>query len=435
MINLINALKAINYWETDPGFNFGFIRENYMDEIIRSSGNKLIKVVVGQRRTGKSYIIRQYIRYLINDKSIDPKNIFYLNLELFDFDEIKTANDLAGLINQYKQEVKPQGKGYIFIDEIQNIDEWEKVVVSLAQHPVEDFELYITGSNSRLLSGELASLLSGRYLLMEVFPFSYIEFLRFQDHQNSKDNFVRYIQTSGLPEIYNFHSGDIQRHYFQSLKDTILLKDIMYRHKIRDYVLLEDLFLFLLHNVGNLISVPAIVKYFKSKQRKADYATVSAYIEYMEEAFIVRSCQRYAIKTKELLSGEKKYYVNDLGFRNFLYPQLMTDFAAMLENVVYLHLRMAGFEVTVGNEKNLEIDFVATRGEHKMYIQVAYLLSTEQTISREYRALESIDDNYPKYVVSMDELKMIHHKGIIHQNIWEFISFPSLMFQPSSRET
>ncbi len=416
-----NGLKKINYWDGEPGFNMGFIRHTYLNQLTGASGNKLIKVIAGQRRSGKSYVVRQFIHHLINERSVDPKNIFYLNKELYEFENIRNDADFDSIFRFYKQEIKPTGKIYVFIDEIQNIDQWEKIVVSLAQHITEEYELFITGSNSRLLSGELASHLSGRYLVIEVFPFSYPEFLDFFNYQNNKENFIKYIRTSGLPEIFNIIPYDIQRHYFQSLKDTILLKDIMYRYKIRDYVLLEDLFLFLLHNAGNLVSIPSIIKYYKSKQRKADYSTLSSYIDYLEETFILRSCPKYSLKTKELLSGEKKYYINDLGFRNYLYPQLTTDIASMLENTVFLHLRMQGFEVKTGYHKDQEIDFIATKGADKNYIQVTYLLTTGQTVNREFRALESVDDNYPKYLISMDDLMVSHPKGIIHQHIWDFI--------------
>lgn len=424
MTEAFEILRKINYWDNEPEFNIGFIRGTYLDKITQATGNKLIKVIVGQRRSGKSYIIRQFIRSLIYEKAINPKNTFYLNKELYDFESIKNASDLNKLIQFYQQEIKPEGKVYIFIDEIQNIEEWEKIIVSLAQHTIEDFEIYVTESNSNLLSGELATLLSGRYLLIEVFPFSYLEFLNYYQYQNEKENFLKYIQTSGLPEFYNLHSADIHRHYFQSLKDTILLKDIMHRHKIRDYILLEDLFLFLLHNVGNLISIPSIIKYFKSKQRKADYTTILAYVAYMQDAFILQQCPKFSLKTKEILSGEKKYYINDLGFRNFLYPQLISDIASMLENVVYLQLRRQGYEVKVGYNKNFEIDFIATKGEVKKYIQVTYLLSSEDTINREFRSLESIDDNFPKYLLSMDEIKIKHPKGFEHLNVWEFLASP-----------
>jgi predicted AAA+ superfamily ATPase len=293
--------------------------------------------------------------------------------------------------------------------------------VSLAQHTVDNYEVFITGSNSRLLSGELASNLSGRYLAFEVFPFSYFEFLDFFNYNNNKKNFIAYLEKSGLPEIYNIEQAEIQSNYFRSLKNTILLKDIMYRHKIRDYVLLEDLFLFLLHNVGNLVSVSSIIKYYKNKKRKADFTTITTYISYMEDAFIIRQCRKYSLKTKEFLSGDKKYYVNDLGFRNYLFPQLKTDISAMLENFVYLHLLMAGFEVKVGYVNNLEIDFVAVRENLQIYIQVTYLLTSEETKNREFRVLEAINDNYPKYLISMDDITINHPKGIIHQNIWDFI--------------
>lgn len=421
MNDIITALKTINYWEKDPGINTGFLREDYLDKLNNALNNKLIKVIVGQRRSGKSYIIRQLMQLLIDEKKVNPKNIFYLNKELYEFESIKTANDLSLTIELYKQGIEPSGKIYIIIDEVQNIENWEKIIVSLAQHPVKDYEVFITGSNSTLLSGELATNLSGRYLVVDVFPFSYEEFLNYYAIENNKEQFVKYLETSGLPEIYSIRSKEIQKHYFQSLKDTILLKDIMYRHQIRDYVLLEDLFLFVLHNIGNLVSIPSIIKYFKSKNRKTDYATVSAYLSYMEDAYIIRQCPRSYIKTKELLSGEKKYYVNDLGFRNFLFGYLKTDISAMLENVVYMHLRMAGFDVKVGYENKFEIDFVATKDEMRIYIQVTYLLASQETIKREFSVLEKISDNYPKYVISMDDININYPDGIIHENIWDFI--------------
>lgn len=175
----------------------------------------------------------------------------------------------------------------------------------MAQDPIRNYEIIITGSNSSLLSGELSTLLSGRYLVIEVFPFSYCEYLAFEGLNNNKENFINYITTSGLPELYNLKSPDIKRHYFLSLKDTVLLRDIMHRHKIRDYVLLEDIFLFLLHNVGNMTSIPSIIKYFKSKRRTADYTTISNYIGYLQDAYILHEASRYSLKTKELLAGEK----------------------------------------------------------------------------------------------------------------------------------
>lgn len=421
MTEILLKLSSINYWEKEPGFKYGYFREKYNTELLKFIGNQLIKVIVGQRRSGKSYIVRQLIQTLIKKNNISPKNIFYLNKEMFDFESIRNANDLAKIIELYHENYNPKGKVYIIIDEIQNIENWEKVIVSLAQNPIQEYEIFITGSNSKLLSGELATFLSGRYVITEVLPFSYREYLDFRKLENTKNNFVQYIKTSGLPEVYNFNNDEIKQHYFQSLKNTILLKDIMYRYKIRDYVLLEDIFLFLLHNAGNMTSIPSIIKYFKSRNRKADYTTISQYILYMQEAFIIHESPRLALKTKELLSGERKYYVNDMGFRNYLYHDLINDIGAILENVVYLHLKMAGFDIKTGYDNNNEVDFVAIKHSEKKYIQVAYLMPTKETTQREFSALEKIKDNFPKYVVTMDDIVQRSETGIYHEQIWDFI--------------
>jgi predicted AAA+ superfamily ATPase len=421
MKNVLNSLGNINFWNKKPNIDLGFYRLRYNKSIIDSIGNKLIKVIIGQRRAGKSYLVRQLIHHLIFDKKIKKENVFYLNKELYEFDNIRTANDLSKLIYAYESEYKPSGKVYIFIDEVQNIDDWEKLIVSLAQHTIKEYEVFITGSNSKLLSGELATLLSGRYITTEVFPFSYKEFLENSDLKNNKTNFIEYISTSGLPELLNLNSNDTKTNYFQSLKNTILLKDIMYRHKIRDYVLLEDLFLFVIHNVGSMISIPSIIKYFKNKNRKADYSTISQYLQYMQDAFIIHEAPRYFFKTKELLSGEKKYYVNDLGFRNYLYPSLVRDIGALLENIVFIHLRNAAYNIKIGYGRNYEIDFIAERNGEQHYVQVSYIMTNSPTINREFGAFDKVKDNLPKYVVTMDDILIKNENGIIHKNIWDYI--------------
>ena len=421
MKNILNSLGSINFWNEDPKIDLGFHRLRYNKSVIDSIGNKLIKVIIGQRRAGKSYLVRQLIHNLIFDKKIKRENVFYLNKEMYEFDDIRTANDLAKLINAYESEYTPSGKVYIFIDEVQNIDDWEKVIVSLAQHTIKEYEVFITGSNSKLLSGELATLLSGRYITTEVFPFSYKEFLENSNLENNKANFIEYITTSGLPELLNLSSNDTKTNYFQSLKNTILLKDIMYRYKIRDYVLLEDLFLFVIHNVGSMISIPSIIKYFKNKNRKADYSTISQYIKYMQDAFIIHEAPRYFFKTKELLSGEKKYYVNDLGFRNYLYPSLVSDIGAILENIVFIHLRSASYNIKIGYGRDYEIDFIAERNGEQHYVQVAYVMANSATIDREFGAFDKVKDNLPKYVVTIDDILIKNENGIIHKHIWDYI--------------
>ena len=421
MRNILNHLDQINYWNKKPGFDTGFIRSFYINQLEKALGNQLIKVIVGQRRSGKSFIVRQLIELLINNKKVPSRNIFYLNKELFEFEEIDSAGKLSELIKLYEDEYKPEGKVYLLIDEVQNISYWEKIMVSLAQNLVKEYEIIITGSNSRLLSGELATLLSGRYLITEVLPFSYDEYLAYFSLENSKTNFVKYITTSGLPEAYKLQTPEIQKHYFESLKDTVLLKDIMHRHKIRDYVLLGDIFLFLLHNVGNMTSIPSIIKYFKSKNRQVDYTTISSYISYLEEAFIIHQAPRISLKNKELLSGKKKYFLNDLGFRNYLYPQLLNDIGSMLENIVYLSLRKAGYKIELGYERDFEVDFYASKSDSAMHIQISYLLSSEKTIERELGALEKIKDHYPKYVLSMDDITLNPPSGIKHEKVWDFV--------------
>jgi len=418
---LLKSLSEINYWEKIPDFDLGFIRNKYMKAIVPAIGNKLIKVIVGQRRSGKSYIIRQIVKMLIKDKKVDARNIFYLNKEMFEFEKISTASDLAELIDFYEKKYKPKGKIYVFIDEVQNIENWEKLVVSLAQHPIKKYELFVTGSNSKLLSGELATYLSGRYIVVEVFPFSYKEFLDFHTLENNKESFIRYISTSGLPEVFYLQQDEIKHNYFQSLKNTILLKDIMYRQNIRDYVLLENIFLFLLHNVGKLSSIPAIIKYYKNKNKKVDYTTIAQYISYMQDAFILHEVPRFSFKTKELLSGEKKYYVTDIGFRNYLYPSLVKDIGAILENITFMHLKLAGYKIKIGDGYNYEIDFIAEKQNKKQYVQVTYVMPSEETTKREFGALEKVKDSFPKYVLSMDDFLINNEKGIIHSHIWDFV--------------
>lgn len=414
-------LSQSNYWEKAPGYDLGLIRGSYLSVIKKSLDNRLIKVITGQRRAGKSYIIRQLIDSLIKELNIDGKNIFYLNRELYEFESIKTERDLFELIETYKARYKPEGKVYYFIDEVQEIENWEKLVVSISQDHSQNAEILITGSNSSLLSGELATKLTGRYVSFEIFPFTYREFLDYIKQQNARQNFIKYLRTSGLPEVLKIQDRDITRFYFKSLKDTILLQDIIGRYNIRDAALLDDLFLFVLHNIGNLTSIPSIIKYFRSKNRKTDYSTLSNYLSYIEKSYIIHSSPRYFIKNKETLSGERKYYVNDLGFRNYLYPNLENEIASGLENIVYIHLLKAGYDVYTGFGRNFEIDFLAIKPDTRMYIQVTYLLESKATIEREFGAFDYVNDFHPKYVVSMDEIQIQDYRGIRHLPLWDFL--------------
>jgi predicted AAA+ superfamily ATPase len=415
---VFNKIKQYNFWD---GQNppIGYERTTYIDKISKYLDNKLIKVLVGQRRVGKSYILRQIIHYLLNTKKTNPENIFYLNKEYLGFDEIKTYIDLENLYEFYKQKLQVSGKLYIFIDEVQNIEKWEHFVNSYSQDFTHEYELFITGSNSNLLSGELAGLLSGRYIQFNIFPFSFFEFANYKLIKINKENFLKYLETGGLPEMFNFIDEEIERHYIQSLKNTIILRDIVQRNQIKDISLLDDIFKFLTVNIGNLTSLPGIVKYFKNHQKKTNYETLSAYVNYLKDTFIIHETERYELRGKKVLGGVKKYYLNDLAFKNYLYGILPSDIGYNLENFVYIQLLRMGYEVRIGVIGTMEIDFVATKADTTIYIQVTYLLVNQETINREFGNLLAVKDNYKKYVISLDDIKITDYKGIIHLRPWE----------------
>jgi hypothetical protein len=410
--------RKYNNWDkvlNSPGFERTF----YLTRFSKYIGNKLIKVLIGQRRVGKSYLLRQIINFLITGESVSPQNIFYLNKEFMSFQGINNVLQLELLFKHYLNEIKPTGKIYIFLDEVQNIENWEMFVNSYAQDFTTIYELFISGSNSTLLSGELASHLSGRYIEFEIFPFSFDEYLGIKNMTETRENFIGYLKTGGLPEIYHIDSEEVQRHYVDSLKNTIILRDIATRHKIKDLILLEDIFNFLCANIGNLTSFSSIVNYFKSKQRKTNYETISTYVEYLINTFIFHQTERFQLQGKQVLGGEYKYYLNDLAFKNLLFGFRATDIGYNLENFVFIQLKRMGYNVSIGKLKNLEIDFVAQKPDKTIYVQVTYLLNSPKVIEREFENLLQINDNHEKCVISLDEFEFSDYKGIKHLRPWE----------------
>ena len=412
----IAAIKKYNLWGSNT-FDWGYIRNDYTVRISDSIGNRLIKVLVGQRRSGKSYILRQVAKQLI-ENGVRPENTLFINKEFTDFDFLKSYADLDDLIKIYKNELNPEGKVYIFIDEVQLIEGWERVVNSYSQDFSESYELFISGSNSKMLSGELATLLSGRYICFEVFPFSYSEYLGITEQEIGRKSYMEYLGSGGLPELFMLPTTEFKRNYLSAIKDTVLLRDIIQRNNIRDPKLLEDIFVFLVNNASNLISVPNIVNYFKGQNRKTSYDAVSNYIGYIEDTFLIHRCDRYDIKGKDTLSGNAKYYINDLAYKNYLYPGYGYGFGYLVENLVYLELCRAGFDVYVGALRNKEVDFVAKKADRIIYLQSSYQLGDTSTIEREYSALEAIGDNFEKLVVSLDEIKLPLRGGIRHIQAW-----------------
>jgi predicted AAA+ superfamily ATPase len=409
-------LQKYNLWGNNT-IDFGYKRNEYTDRITDYVGNRLIKVLIGQRRSGKSYILRQVAKQLI-ENGVKPENTLLINRELTDFDFIKTYKELDELVKFYKLRMSPSGKIYIFIDEIQLIEGWEKVVNSYSQNYAESFEIFISGSNSKMLSGELATLLSGRYVRFEILPFSYTEYIGINRLEKGKNSYLEYLNSGGLPELLMLQNQELRRNYISAVKDTVLLRDIIQRHNVRDPKLLEDVFVFLINNASNLISITNIVNYFKTQGRKTSYDAVSIYIGYIEDTFLVHRCERYDIKGKDTISGNTKFYINDLAYKNYLYPGYGYGFGYLVENLVYLGLRRAGFDIYVGTMRNKEIDFVAKKADRTIYFQCAYLLADDSTIEREYSSLASINDNFEKYVVSLDEVILPQRAGIKHIQAW-----------------
>ena len=413
----IETVKRYNLWFGNT-IDCGFPRPLYTTSIDQYLGSKVVKVLTGQRRVGKSYILRQTAMHLMQ-QGVSGNNIVFINRELTAFDFIENYQDLDSFIRLYRQELKPEGRIYIFIDEVQDIDGWERVVNSLSQDYTEDYEVFITGSNSKMFSGELSTLLSGRYVEFHIFPLSYDEYANVHQLSVGKQSYMQYMADGGYPELVHFSSSDVKRSYISGLKDTVLLKDIIRRYTIRDVRLLEDLFAYLVNNSSNLLSVANITNFIKSKGRKTSYDTVSAYLGYIEEVFLAHRAMRYNIKGKETLSGSYKYYMNDLSFKNYIYAGLGYGTGYLLENLVYLELLRHGFDVYVGSIRDKEVDFVAVKNDHTVYVQATYLLIDEHTIEREYAPLELIADNYEKIVVSLDDLQLPSRNGIKHVRAWE----------------
>ncbi|MFI3262205.1 MAG: ATP-binding protein [Rikenellaceae bacterium] len=416
-----DILKKYNFWGGAMP-HLGYIRTEYTDKIYSyAKSNRLIKVLVGQRRVGKSYILRQLAAKLIDD-GVPNENIVFINCELAEFRFLRGYQDLSDLITLYRREIQPQGRVYLFLDEVQNIDQWELIVNSYSQDYVDEYELFISGSNSKMLASELATLLSGRYISFEIYPFSFEEWAGVVHCELSRGNYEQYMFSGGLPELFALPNEETKRNYISSIKDTVLLRDIIQRYNIKNAKLLEDIFVYIINNASNLLSVRNVANYFNSSGRKSSYETVSAYLGYIEDTHLIHRVERYNIRGKETISGTCKYYANDLSFNNYLYQGFGYGAGYLLENLIYLDLARKGYAIYVGTIRNKEVDFVAIKGDRKIYIQVAYQLTERATIDREYSALEGIDDNYEKIVVSADSIQLPLKDGIRHVRAWEFFA-------------
>ena len=391
------------------------IRERYLKEIRPFYKQDLIKVLVGIRRCGKSVILYQIMNEL-KSCGVDDENIIYINFEDFDFDEYTDPKKL----NEYvKSKITDENKYYIFFDEIQNVDSWEKVVNSL--RATKNTSIFITGSNSDLLSNDLATHIAGRYVSFKIMPFSFIEACELMDvHDNYDAFFLDYVKWGGMPQRFMQQDDLSRRNYLKDIYDSVVVKDIVTRFNIKDVDLMNRVITYLLTTPSQTFSPERLRKYFESESRGVSLNTLYNYLEYIVRANLISKVERYDIRGKRILTGKYKYYLTDLGFNSVLSEGKREQIGAYLENIIYNELIYRGYNVNIGNLENGEIDFIATRFNEKIYIQVCYLLASEKIIEREFGALSKINDNYPKYVLSMDKIDM-SRDGILHLNIPHFL--------------
>ncbi|WP_207646669.1 ATP-binding protein [Tindallia magadiensis] len=386
-------------------------REKYMKEIRSVLGKQVIKVLLGMRRVGKSTLLLQIQEELISE-GIMPDQMISVNFEWMEFEALKDYKAL----NKYIEDKMTDGKKYyVFLDEVQEVDGFEKVVNSL--NAKGQAEIFITGSNSKLLSGELATYLTGRFYTIEVYPFSFGEL--YHQRESLDEGFLEYITMGGLPGIFQFDSQRTAKNYLLDMYQSILFRDIVERNRIRDVNLFKQFMLYLMNNVSQIFSAGTITRYLKNEGRKLSRETIYQYIEAAKNAYLIYGVPRYNIRGKELMKTNEKYFINDVGIRNLFFDN-EKDIGQVLENIVYLELRRRGYEIYIGKLDDREVDFIVIDGESKTYIQVTYLLAEETTIEREFSVLEAIDDNYPKMVISMDRVNRSRN-GIIHKNIVDFL--------------
>ena len=393
------------------------IRERYLKQIRPFYNQDLIKVLIGIRRSGKSVILTQIIDEL-KKKETDDEHIIYMNFEDFDYEEY---TDSKKLNNYVKEKIKDDKKYYIFFDEIQNVDSWEKVVNSL--RATKNTSIFITGSNSDLLSSDLATHIAGRYVSFKITPFTFsevCELLNITDKNDLDETFNDYIKWGGMPQRFMQSDDTSKKTYLSDIYDSIVIKDIVKRFNIKDIDLLNRIVTYILTTPAQTFSPESLKKYFESESRGVSLETLYNYLDYIVRANLVSKAERYDIRGKRILTGKYKYYLTDLGFTNILSDGKKEQLGAYLENIVYNELIARGYNVNIGNLENGEIDFIATRFEEKIYIQVAYILSDESVIKREFDAYKKIEDNYPKYVISMDKFDFSQN-GIIHKNIIDWL--------------
>jgi predicted AAA+ superfamily ATPase len=391
-------------------------RDFYINRVKPFIGKQIIKALTGQRRVGKSYLLFQLIEYIKQEDA--SATILYINMEDLAFSTIQNAIDLS---NYVLSNQSADGKTYVFIDEIQEVESFEKALRSLVLY--QNLDIYCTGSNANLLSGELASILSGRFIEITVYSLSYPEFLIFHKVKDTSESLEMYLKWGGLPYLMHLPKRDeIVYEYLKNIYSTIIYRDIVQRFALRNVRFLEQLILFLADNTGSLFSAKKISDFLKSQRINIAPNQVQVYLSHLESAFIIHRVERFDIVGKRIFEVGEKYYFENLGIRNAIWGYRLEDRAKLVENSVYNHLLFKGYKVNVGVIPIGEIDFVCERKGEKLYVQVALTLNEEQTIEREFGNLLKIKDNYPKIVVTLDEFFGNSYHGIQHLTLQQFLT-------------
>ena len=390
-------------------------RELYLKRIREFYDSDLIKILVGIRRCGKSVILEQIIEELKNI-GIEEKHIIYVNFEFIEFEEL---TDYKKLNTYVKERIQDDEMYYLFFDEIQNVDNFEKVVNSLRAS--QKVSIFITGSNSRLLSEELSTVLSGRYVSFRINPLSYKEVLELKGIEKSTDEvFEDYMKWGSLPNRFQFQNEEAIKNYLYGVFDSIILRDVVERLKIRDTSLFNLILQYIIDTIGREFSAENIINFLKNEGREVSTLTIYSYIEALCKALLIRKVYRYDVHGKAVLKTLNKYYVTDLGIAQIKNNKTEIDKSYAIENIVYNELIIKGYEVFTGKTKKGEIDFVATKPNKKIYIQVAFSIPNEETKKREFGAYDNINDNYTKYVISLDKITY-EYNGIKHVNLIDFL--------------
>ena len=379
-----------------------------------------MKILTGVRRCGKSTILKMIIKKLREEKHVDDEQILSYRFDSMEYEDMTTKE----LYLELKSKIIQSKKTYLFLDEIQEIEGWEKVVNTLASD--FDVDIYITGSNSRMMSSEISTYLTGRYITFHIYTLSFEEYLMFKKSytilKDLKQEFSQYVRLGGFPATHlQDYSQDEVYTIVKDIYNSTIFSDIVRRNQVKKIDQLERVVKYTFNNIGNTFSAKSISNYFKSEQRKIDNETVYSYLEKLQKAYILHKCSRYDLQGKDILKTQEKFYLADVSLRYSVLGYTVDSVAASLENIVYLELKRRGYDVYIGKIKDKEIDFVATKQNEKIYVQVTQEIKSEKTQKREYEQLLEIRDNYPKYVVMADDFAGGNYEGIKTMNIVDFL--------------